>query len=101
MQCQVRLLWTCPNCIVNCCSMHSYRLHRGGQSCLSQNLDLPYNVVDIMSHLASSGGGHMARAWAWALANLRFPLWDVGHGLGHILERDGKEERERRNGKAS
>ena len=51
---------------------------------MSQNLDLPYNVVDIMSDLASSGGGHMARAQAQA--NLRFPLWAVGHGLSHISQ---------------
>ena len=47
---------------------------------MSQNLDLPYNVVDIMTHLASPGGSHMAKAEAGA--NLRFPLWAVGHGLG-------------------
>ena len=51
---------------------------------MSQNLFLPYGVVDIVSHLASSGGGHMARAEA--LTNLRFSLWAVGHGLNQISQ---------------
>jgi hypothetical protein len=34
---------------------------------LSQNLDLPCNAVDVVSHLARSGGSHMAMARVWPI----------------------------------
>ena len=48
---------------------------------MSQKINLPYNAVDIMSHLARTGGGLVAKAWA--LADLRFPADLATFRTGH------------------